>query len=279
MIVMDGKKVASELQNAIKANIEELNGAPPVLKVILVGDNEASKVYVKMKEKACARVGIESETIRLPAKTTMDKLLTLIDQLNRDSSVTGILVQLPLPPHMNEDTVLQAIDPVKDVDGFHPFNMGLLWASKAQLVPSTPAGIMELLRYYNIPIEGKRAVIVGRSNIVGKPMAALLLSKNATVTICHSRTRDLAYETSRADILIAAVGRPEIITSDMVNEGAVVIDVGINRINGKLVGDVDFKGVSTKASYLTPVPGGVGPMTVAYLMKNTLTAYMLQHST
>ncbi|MCD6183897.1 MAG: bifunctional methylenetetrahydrofolate dehydrogenase/methenyltetrahydrofolate cyclohydrolase FolD, partial [Thermovirga sp.] len=233
----------------------------------------ASKVYVGQKEKACKEVGFESFLYRLPEETTQQELLELVAKLNEDPKVHGILVQLPLPKHLNETEVIEAIRPEKDVDGFHPMNLGKLVAGLPCTVPCTPKGIMYLLEYYGIEIEGKNAVVVGRSNIVGKPVAHLLLQKNATVTICHSRTKNLEAITQEADILVVAAGRPHFITQHMVKKGAVVVDVGINRLESGLVGDVDFDGVRMKASWITPVPGGVGPMTIAMLLQNTLEMY------
>jgi methylenetetrahydrofolate dehydrogenase (NADP+)/methenyltetrahydrofolate cyclohydrolase len=230
-------------------------------------------VYVRNKNKTCEKVGFQSFSHPLAADTEEIKLLQLIAGLNANPEVNGILVQLPLPDHIDEQKVLEAIDPKKDVDGFHPVNVGYLTSGGDALAPCTPAGIIEMLDFYKIDIEGKNAVILGRSNIVGKPMASLLLKRNATVTICHSRTRDLAAVARSADILVAAIGKPKFVTADMVGEGATVIDVGINRVDGKLVGDVDFDAVAEKAAYITPVPGGVGPMTIAMLMKNTLSAF------
>jgi methylenetetrahydrofolate dehydrogenase (NADP+)/methenyltetrahydrofolate cyclohydrolase len=242
------------------------------MKVVLVGENPASKVYVGQKEKKCKEVGFNSFLHKLPASTTEEELLKLIDTLNNDRAIDGILVQLPLPEQINTDKVLMAIAPSKDVDGFHPVNMGNLVTGLPAVHPCTPKGIMYILDAYNIDIEGKHAVVVGRSNIVGKPIAHLLLDRNATVTICHSRTKDLAAIVRQADIVVAAVGRPRMITASMVKEGAVVIDVGINRLEDGLVGDVDFEGVAEVASWITPVPGGVGPLTIAMLLQNALEA-------
>lgn len=274
--ILDGKKVASEARERIAAIVKEIKKSgkvPPGLAVVLVGDNPASKVYVGQKEKACKEVGFESFLYRLPEETTQQELLELVAKLNEDPKVHGILVQLPLPKHLNETEVIEAIRPEKDVDGFHPMNLGKLVAGLPCTVPCTPKGIMYLLEYYGIEIEGKNAVVVGRSNIVGKPVAHLLLQKNATVTICHSRTKNLEAITQEADILVVAAGRPHFITQHMVKKGAVVVDVGINRLESGLVGDVDFDGVRMKASWITPVPGGVGPMTIAMLLQNTLEMY------
>ena len=274
--IIDGKLVSSVLRSKIAEEILEFknnSGITPGLAVVIVGDNPASMVYVRNKKKACDQVGINSYEIALPADISEGELLEKVIQLNNDESVHGILVQLPLPVHINEETVINAIDPAKDVDAFHPSNVGKIMIGNYSFLPCTPAGIMDLLDYYNVNISGKKCVVLGRSNIVGKPMAHLLLEKNGTVTVCHSRTADLKEETRNADILVVAIGKPEFVTADMVKEGAVVIDVGINRTaEGKLVGDVDFAGVSEVASYITPVPGGVGPMTITTLLKNTLTA-------
>lgn len=275
-IIIDGNKIAQEIRDSIRteaAILKENKGIIPGLAVIMVGEDPASKVYVARKAKACMEVGFLSRQHKLPADTTEASLLQLINELNADSLIHGILVQLPLPKHITTDKIIAAIDPRKDVDGFHPYNIGSLLTGSPLFVPCTPRGIMELISRTGISLSGKEAVVVGRSNIVGKPMALLLLAQHATVTICHSKTKDLAAVTSRADILIAAVGKAQMITSDMVKDGAIVIDVGVNRLdNGKLAGDVDFAEVAKKASYITPVPGGVGPMTIAMLMKNTLDA-------
>jgi len=272
------------VRNDVREDLSSWTSAghrPPSLRVVLVGDHAASASYVRGKRKAAAEVGIASETLRRPATITQDELLTLVEQLNADAAVDGILVQLPLPDHIDSDAVINAIDPDKDVDGFHPENAGRLLIGQPLFVPATPLGIMEMLRRSDVPLEGAEAVVVGRSNIVGKPIAMLLAQRpaNATVTLCHSRTRDLKAHTRRADILIAAVGRPNLITADMVKTGATVIDVGINRVDDpsrergyRLVGDVDFDAVSEKAARITPVPGGVGPLTIAMLLRNTLTA-------
>lgn len=275
-ILLDGKETAKavrgEIRDAVTAFINE-TGKVPGLSVVLVGDDPASRVYVRNKHRACEEVGIRSDVYTLPAETSEDELLALIAKLNADAAVNGILVQLPLPKHLDEEKVLLAIDPAKDVDAFHPVNVGKIMIGSFTLAPCTPAGVMELLRHYHIPVAGKHCVIIGRSNIVGKPQAMLMLKENATVTVCHSRTVGLADITRTADILVAAVGRPGFVTADMVREGAVVIDVGINRTaEGKLCGDVDFASVCEKASYITPVPGGVGPMTITMLLKNTLAA-------
>ena len=245
----------------------------PGLAVIIVGDDPASRVYVNNKKKACEEIGILSEEYALPAETTEEELLGLIDKLNNDKKISGILVQLPLPKGIDEEKVLNRINPKKDVDAFHPVNVGKIMVGNFDFVPCTPAGVMELIAESGIDISGKECVVVGRSNIVGKPMSMLLLHKNATVTICHSRTKNLSEVVKGADVVVAAVGKAKFVTADMVKEGAVVIDVGINRMdNGKLCGDVDFDAVAPKCSYITPVPGGVGPMTIAVLMQNTLKA-------
>ncbi len=270
--IINGKKVAQEIEVELKSEVENLKekDVVPGLSVILVGDDPASEVYVSYKEKACKRVGINSEVINLPGDITQEELLKEVDRLNNDNQVDGILVQLPLPGQIEEKEVIKAISPLKDVDGFHPVNVGDLVTSGEGITPCTPAGIMELLHRYNFELEGKDGVIVGRSNIVGKPMAHLLLQENVTVTVCHSRTKDLKVKTSQADILVAAVGRANFITADMVKEDAIVIDVGINRQDDGLVGDVEFEAVKDKVKAITPVPGGVGPMTIASLLKNTL---------
>ena len=274
--IIDGKLVSTVVRSKIAEEILDFKnntGIVPGLAVVIVGDNPASMVYVRNKKKACEQVGINSYEIALPADISEADLLERVIQLNNDESVHGILVQLPLPAHINEETIINAIDPKKDVDAFHPSNVGRIMIGNYSFLPCTPAGIMDLLDYYNISISGKKCVVLGRSNIVGKPMAHLLLEKNGTVTVCHSRTADLKEETKNADILVVAIGKPEFVTADMVKDGAVVIDVGINRTeDGKLVGDVDFAGASNVASYITPVPGGVGPMTITTLLKNTLTA-------
>lgn len=276
MPLIDGKKVAKELRDAIGREVTELkaqSGKVPGLATVLVGEDPASAVYVRSKNKICKELGFVSLEHILPEDTREKELLTLVGELNRNEAVSGILVQLPLPKHIDSIKILEAIDPAKDVDGFHPVNMGRVMMGTATLAPCTPSGIIEMLDRYGVEIEGKHAVVLGRSNIVGKPVALLLLHRNATVTLCHSRTRDLPRVTRTADILIAAVGRPNMVTGDMVKEGAVVIDVGINRVDGKLVGDVAFDEVEPKASLITPVPGGVGPMTIAMLMHNTLKAF------
>ena len=273
--IIDGKAVSAALREKISKDVEELSnkGIKAGLAVILVGDNPASAVYVRNKKKACADVGIASFEYKLDASTTQDELLSLIDELNARDDVDGILCQLPLPSHLDESAVIERISPEKDVDCFHKINVGKTMLGEEGFLPCTPAGVMELLKYYGIAIEGKECVIVGRSNIVGKPQALLMLRENATVTVCHSRTRDLKEVCKRADILVAAIGKAKFITADMIKEGAVVIDVGMNRDEeGKLCGDVDFENAKEKASYITPVPGGVGPMTITMLLENTVTA-------
>lgn len=270
-----GKEVSDRIKDEMKIEVENLKraGINPGLAVILVGEDPASKVYVSNKKKACEYIGINSFEYKLPEETTEEELLALIDKLNNDNSVSGILCQLPVPRHINEEAIINAIDPKKDVDAFHPVNVGKIMTGNYDFVPCTPAGVMELIKESGIDVTGKECVVVGRSNIVGKPMSMLLLHKNGTVTICHSKTTDLKEKTKSADILVAAVGIPNFITGDMIKPGAVVIDVGINRIAPKtLVGDVDFASAESVAGAITPVPGGVGPMTIAMLMKNTLKA-------
>lgn len=278
--ILDGKAVSAHVREQVKAEVEALQkqGISVGLAVIIVGDDPASRTYVNNKKKACAAAGIRSEEYALPADTTQEELLALVETLNKKPDVNGILCQLPLPAHLDEKAVIAAIAPKKDVDAFHAVNVGHIMIGDYAFLPCTPAGIMEMLRYYDIDIAGKNCVVIGRSNIVGKPMAMLLLQQNGTVTICHSKTQDLAAHTRNADILVAAVGIPHFVTADMVKDGAVVIDVGMDRDeNGKLCGDVDFGGVEPKASYITPVPGGVGPMTIATLLKNTVTAAKQQN--
>ena len=276
MVLIDGKKVSGEIRNRLADEIQELKkktGKTPGLATLLVGDDPASAVYVRNKNKICGELGFQSFEQKLSADTSEEKLLQLVGELNSNKDVHGILVQLPLPDQIDSEKILQAIDPKKDVDGFHPVNVGKLVVGNALLTPCTPTGIIALLDRYDIEISGKNAVIIGRSNIVGKPVSMLLLHRNATITICHSRTQNLEEVTRSADILVAAVGRANFVTDEMVSEGTVVIDVGINRVDGKLTGDVDFEPVSKKASHITPVPGGVGPMTIALLMENTLKAF------
>ena len=272
---IDGKKISSEIKEELKETVAQLKeeGISACLAVIQVGNDPASSVYVGNKKKACAFIGIESRSYELPEETTQEELLSLIDDLNQDPSVDGILVQLPIPAHMNEKEVIHAISPAKDVDGFHPQSVGALSIGEEGFVSCTPAGIIQLLKRSGIEIEGKECVVVGRSNIVGKPMAMLLLRENGTVTICHSRTRDLREVCKRADILVAAIGKPKFFDDSYVKDGAVVIDVGIHRgADNKLCGDVDYDKVVDKVSAITPVPGGVGPMTIAMLMNNCVEA-------
>lgn len=281
--IIDGKQIAADMRAELKDKVAQLKdkGIVPGLAVVLVGDDPASRSYVTAKEKACDNIGIYSEDIRLPAQTPQAELMALIDKLNKNDKINGILVQLPLPKHLDEGEVLLAIDPKKDVDGFHPVNVGKMMLGQDAFLPCTPHGVIQLLLQSNVKIEGAEAVIVGRSNIVGKPLANMLIQKNATgnatVTVCHTRTKNLADHTRRADILIAAAGRPNTITADMVKDGVVVIDVGVNRVNDptkkkgyRLTGDVDFEAVKEKASLITPVPGGVGPMTITMLLYNTV---------
>ncbi len=274
--IIDGKAISAAVRERIKNDTARLisrSGVTPGLAVVLVGDDPASKIYVRNKKKACEEVGFKSFEYVLPAETPEIVLLELIDTLNREPDVHGILVQLPLPEHIDEKTVIEAISPKKDVDAFHPVNVGKIMTGDYDFLPCTPAGVMELIKSTGTEVSGKKCVVVGRSNIVGKPMAMLLLHANGTVTMCHSRTKDLKKECLEADILVVATGRAKMITADMVKEGAVVIDVGMDRDeNGKLCGDVDFKSVSKVAGYITPVPGGVGPMTIAMLMQNTYNA-------
>ncbi len=271
---MDGKALAARVRAELTHEVGEL-GRPIGLATVLVGEDEASALYVRSKQNACREVGIDPIHHELPSKTSEDELLGLVGDLNADEKVTGILVQLPLPEHMDEGRVIRSIAPIKDVDGFHPVSAGHLLQGQPTFVAATPAGIMELLRTYEIPLEGARAVVVGRSNIVGKPIALLLLAENATVTVCHSRTRDLPAVVREADVVVAAVGRAGMITKDMVKPGAAVVDVGINRVDGKVVGDV-AEDVREVAAQLTPVPGGVGPMTIASLLRNTVRAARYQ---
>lgn len=279
-VILDGKAVSAKVKEEVRAEVAALNekGVSVGLAVIIVGNNPASRTYVNNKKKACEAAGIVSEEYALPEETTQEELLALVEELNHKDSINGILCQLPLPKHLDEEAVIAAISEKKDVDAFHAVNVGHIMIGDYAFLPCTPAGIMEILRHYNIDVAGKECVVIGRSNIVGKPMAMLLLHQNGTVTICHSKTKNLKEVTSRADILVAAVGIPHFVTADMVKDGAVVIDVGMDRDeNGKLCGDVDFAAVEPKASYITPVPGGVGPMTIATLLKNTVTAAKLQN--
>ena len=280
MNIIDGKAVSKKVKEDVKAECEQLKtkGITPGLAVIIVGDDPASQVYVHNKEVACEACGFYSVKYALPAETTQDELNALVDKLNKDDKINGILCQLPLPSHLDDKEVINRIDPLKDVDAFHPVNVGAIMIGDYNYLPCTPAGVMELIHSTGIDVSGKKAVVIGRSNIVGKPMAMLLLHENATVEITHSRTQNLADITKEADILVAAIGKAKFVKADMVKDGAVVIDVGMNRDeNGKLCGDVDFEDVKDKCSFITPVPGGVGPMTIAMLMKNTLTAAKIQN--
>lgn len=280
MNIIDGKAVSKKVKEDVKAECEQLKvkGVTPGLAVIIVGDDPASQVYVHNKEVACEACGFYSVKYALPAETTQEELNALIDKLNKDDKINGILCQLPLPSHLDDKEVINRIDPLKDVDAFHPVNVGAIMIGDYNYLPCTPAGVMELIHSTGVDVSGKKAVVMGRSNIVGKPMAMLLLHENATVEITHSRTQNLADITKEADILVAAIGKAKFVKADMVKDGAVVIDVGMNRDeNGKLCGDVDFDDVKDKCSFITPVPGGVGPMTIAMLMKNTLTAAKIQN--
>lgn len=275
MELIEGKVVSKKIRDELHEEVIKLNekGIHPKLAVILVGDDPASKIYVNNKNKACQKVGIEFEEFLFPTNTTQEKLDSLIDSLNENKEINGILLQYPIPKHLDVDEAFRRISPQKDVDGFNPINVGKLSLGQETFVSCTPFGIMKMLEHYNIDPEGKHAVVIGRSNIVGKPMAQCLLKANSTVTICHSRTKNLAEMTKQADILVAAIGKPKFVTEDMVKDGAVVIDVGINRLDdGKIVGDVDFENVSNKVSYITPVPGGVGPMTITMLLNNVIKA-------
>lgn len=279
--LIKGPEVAAAIREEIVAELaglKEKTGMVPGLAVILLGEDPASKAYVGNKEKTSKQLGFYSEVHRLPAETSEDELLSMIDRLNRDDKINGILVQLPLPDHIEEKAVIDAIAVEKDVDGFHPINVGKLMIGEESYIPCTPHGCLKMLEFINYDLKGKNAVVVGRSNIVGKPVAILLLQQHATVTICHSRTRDLKAVCREADVLIVAVGKPEMITGEMVKPGAVVIDVGINRVDDKLVGDVHFDSAAEVASYITPVPGGVGPMTITMLMLNTLESFKRKHN-
>lgn len=279
MNIIDGKAISAKCKSETADEIKALTAdgrRAPCLAVILVGNDPASQVYVRNKKRACEAVGITSLEYLLDGDETEEKLLELIDFLNKDENVDGILVQMPVPKQIDPDKVIEAISPDKDVDAFHAYNVGKLFTGAPRFQPCTPAGVMRLLKEYNVDIKGKHCVVVGRSNIVGKPMGALLLAEDGTVTTCHSRTKNLAEITKQADILVAACGRPHMITADMVKEGAVLVDVGINRVDDKLLGDIDFDGCAEKASLITPVPGGVGPMTIAILMQNTLTSYKMR---
>jgi methylenetetrahydrofolate dehydrogenase (NADP+)/methenyltetrahydrofolate cyclohydrolase len=275
MALIDGKKLAESLQSDIAkeaARLKTEKGIVPGLAVVLVGDNEASKVYVRNKEAACKKAGMFAEQHTLPASTSEADLLKLIDQLNRNPKINGILVQLPLPKQIKEEKVLEAILPEKDVDGFHPLNMGHLLIGRPTVIPCTPFGVIKLLESISYSLEGKEAVVIGRSNIVGKPVALLLTQRNATVTLCHSKTKDLPTVVGRADIVVAAIGKAHFVQGSWIKKGAVVIDVGMNRLDGKLTGDVEFEEAAKRAAYITPVPGGVGPMTITMLLWNTLQA-------
>ncbi|MBR4800696.1 MAG: bifunctional methylenetetrahydrofolate dehydrogenase/methenyltetrahydrofolate cyclohydrolase FolD [Clostridia bacterium] len=282
MTILDGKLVASVTRQNIKAEVDEIKAMnldkPVGLAVILVGDNPASLVYVRNKMKGCEEVGVKSFMCTLPGDSTAEQVAETIKSLNENPEVSGIILQLPLPKHLDENPLLDLIDPAKDVDGCHYVQKGRLWTGRECLIACTPFGIMRILEHYNIELEGKNAVVVGRSNLVGKPLAQLLLDKNATVTICHSRTKNLGEITRQADIVCVAIGKAKFLKADMVKEGAVVVDVGMDRDeNGKLCGDVDFENVAPKCSYITPVPGGVGPMTVTMLLQNTVKAYKIQN--
>lgn len=280
MALIDGKAVSLQVKQQVKQECDKLKtkGVTPGLAVIIVGDDPASQVYVRNKEKACEECGFYSVKYALDADTTQSELNALIDKLNKDEKINGILCQLPLPKHLDDKEVINRIDPIKDVDAFHPVNVGAIMIGDYNFLPCTPAGVMELIHSTGVDVTGKKAVVIGRSNIVGKPMAMLLLHENATVEITHSKTLDLKSITKEADILVAAIGRAKFVTADMVKNGAIVIDVGMNRDeNGKLCGDVDFENVKDKCSFITPVPGGVGPMTISMLMRNTLTSAKLQN--
>ncbi len=281
--LLDGRIVSDSLLTEVKKEVDVLKskGFSPKLVVIVVGENPASKVYVKKKQEACGQVGILSELVLLPESVTEQELLAKIEGLNKDAAVTGMIVQLPLPKHISEPLVIKAINPYKDVDGFHAYNVGKMFLSKdfENMAPCTPKGIIKILEYYKIDVSGMDAVVIGKSNIVGKPMAVMLMNRGATVTTCHSRTKNLLKYSGDADLIVVAVGKPGFLKPDMVKEGAIVVDVGINRLeNGKLVGDADFEGLQSKVSAITPVPGGVGPMTVACLLENTVTAAKKQHN-
>lgn len=272
-MILDGKNIAKEMRTEIQVRIKKLQnekGITPGLAVVILGNDPASTIYVRNKENACKEVGMHSEVIRLPKETTQQDIIHVVERLNKDDAIHGILIQLPLPKHLNEEAIIECIDPKKDADGFHPMNVGRMMIGAGGVVSCTPRGCMKLLQEAGASLSGKRAVVVGRSNIVGKPVSMLLLEKNATVTMCHSKTENLKEIVLESDIVIAAVGRPKMITADMVKEGAIVIDVGINRTDDGLVGDVDFDNVKEKASFITPVPGGVGPMTIAMLLLNTM---------
>jgi methylenetetrahydrofolate dehydrogenase (NADP+)/methenyltetrahydrofolate cyclohydrolase len=275
--IIDGRSIASEVREAVKKKAASMHDKPG-LATVLVGGNPASRMYVSMKQRACLEAGFYSENVELPEKTIMDKLLSVIEKLNSSRRVHGILVQLPLPPHLDAGRLMEAISPVKDVDGFHPMSMGRLLSGAERFAPATPKGIMRLLDEYGIALEGREVVIVNHSTVVGRPLALLMLGRNATVTVCHKYTKDLKSHTGRADVLVTATGVPSLITADFVKDGVVVIDAGIAKAGGKTVGDVDFESVARKASWITPVPGGVGPMTIAMLLENTLLAAEEQNS-
>lgn len=280
-MLLNGKEVAKKIKEDLKLEVDQIKekGIIPKLAVVMVGNNEASKVYVKNKSKACDTIGVEFEEFLLEENTTEEELFELIDRLNEDKNINGILVQAPIPKHLDQNKAFRRIKPEKDVDGFNPINVGDLSIGNDCFISCTPYGVMKILEYYNIELEGKNAVVLGRSNIVGKPMVQCLLSRNATVTVCHSRTQNIKEITKNADILIAAIGKAKFVTEDMVKEGAIVIDVGINRLdNGKICGDVDFEAVESKVKAITPVPGGVGPMTIAMLMNNLVKATKLQNN-
>lgn len=280
MTILDGKSLSNKIKEEVRVEVEELKqkeNITPGLAVVLVGDDAASATYVNSKHKACETAGIYSEVHKKDSSTTQEELLKLIDDMNNDPKLDGILVQLPLPKHIDTTTVLEAINPLKDVDGFHPYNVGRMVSNLDAFLPATPFGVMRMFQEYNIDLVGKNVCVIGSSDIVGKPMASLLINAKATVEVCNSRTKDLKAHTLRADIIIVAAGRVNLVTADMVNDGAIIIDVGINRLDtGKLVGDVDFEGCKDKCSFITPVPGGVGPMTIAMLLKNTVKAAKLR---
>jgi methylenetetrahydrofolate dehydrogenase (NADP+)/methenyltetrahydrofolate cyclohydrolase len=276
--VVDGKKLAEDLQTEVRAEVAQLSGGPVCLATVRVGEDRASRIYVRSKHRACAATGIQSVRVELPDNTSEAQILEEVERLNADPSVHGILVQLPLPAGVDPHRVAEAIRPEKDVDGLHPVNVGRLVQGRPGLYPNTPLGILEILDRYKVPIKGRSAVVIGRSEIVGKPTALLLLHRHATVTLCHSRTRDLAACVHAAEIVVAAVGQAQLVKGDWIQEGAAVIDVGMNRVDGKLVGDVDFEGARNKAAVLTPVPGGVGLLTVAMLLRNTVHAFVMQRA-
>lgn len=275
--IINGTEIAKIIKEEIKEEISKIQGKKPCLAVVIVGDDDASHIYVKNKNKACEYVGIKSDTYFLNTNITEQELLNLIEKLNNDSDVNGILVQLPLPSHINEKNVLLKIDPLKDVDGFHPYNIGMLSTNNAILKSCTPSGCIELLKRYDVKIKGKNALVIGRSNIVGRPLSMMLLNEDATVTTAHTKTKNLEYLTKQADIIIVAIGVANFLKTHMIKDNVILIDVGMNRDNGKLCGDIDFS-CSEKASLITPVPGGVGPMTITMLMKNCLTAYKIQNN-